>query len=107
VGTDEKTGKHLARLRIDYTSSCDAPTPLCITNHAYFNLSGEGACDVLCMSSNCAVGSICLAPGILYRLNRVGDVTVLLSTSQNRSLSARTSEKSKVVMIIVLLKMST
>lgn len=47
MGTDEKTGKHLARLRIDYTSICDAPTPLCLTNHAYFNLSGEGSCDVL------------------------------------------------------------
>lgn len=32
-------------LRLDYTAACDAPTPLNLTNHTYFNLNGTG--DIL------------------------------------------------------------
>jgi aldose 1-epimerase len=34
-------------LTFDYTCTTDEPTPLNITNHAYWNLSGEGKRSIL------------------------------------------------------------
>lgn len=41
------TLSHEGELRIDYEATTDAPTPINLTNHAYWNLAGQGAPTVL------------------------------------------------------------
>lgn len=45
--TVEFTLTDAGELRIEYTATTDRPTPVSLTNHSYFNLSGEGARTVL------------------------------------------------------------
>lgn len=33
-------------IRIDFEAEMDCPTPICMTNHSYFNLGGEGVGDI-------------------------------------------------------------
>ncbi len=58
--------------RIELTATTDAPTPVNLTNHAYFQLDGEGAGSV---DHNLVVrgtgrpesGSVTVRPGETYR----------------------------------------